>query len=76
MFDAKYGYTKLQLSQMRSYLRMALHQLDQYELEITPGEEAKLREDTEDMIEFLDALIEATETDIEVDYLERKFQMD
>ncbi len=74
VFDPKYGHTRLQLCQMRGYLRMAATQLDLYELEITPGEEGKLREGTEELIEFLDKLIEDTETDIEIDYLERTFE--
>ena len=73
LFDPKYGYTELQLRLMRTNTRTARNALDEYDLELTQGEEDDLREQFDKMVKTLDDLIQMVEDKIEVSYLERKF---
>jgi hypothetical protein len=74
LFHPEYGHTELQLKQMRSHVRIMLNVFDQYDLKITEAEEEALKEQVEAVQKTLESLIQYTEREIEVDYLDRKFE--
>ncbi len=73
MFSGEKGLTKLQLRLMLGHVESALESLDIYDLEITHMEQLGLRTQLESVKEDLESLVNVTEEEMEIEYLNEKF---